>query len=118
MTNPQTQVSARPITWTIWALAAVLPLLFGILIWQLWGLNPERYCSIVTQTGEPVGAHCFQLLMEGLKIKGWTIWLLIGMMATFVLVVLVAAVKAVVSVVGPAGLSLNINGGPNDQDPQ
>lgn len=103
-------VSARPITWTIWALAAVLPILFGILIWQLWGLNPDRYCSIVKSTGVPAGAYCYDLLMEGLKIKGYTIWGLIAMMAIFVLVVLVAAVKAVVSVVGPGGLGLNIGG--------
>lgn len=109
MTDPKKQVSARPITWTIWALAGVLPVLFGILIWQLWGLNPERYCTIVASTGEPPGADCYNLLMEGLKIKGWTIWLLIGMMATFVLVVLVAAVKAVVSIAGPAGVGLNIS---------
>lgn len=109
MSDPQTQVSARPITWTIWALAAVLPLLFGILVWQLASLNPEHYCQLVKQTGEPQGADCFHLLMEGLKIKGWTIWLIIGMMALFVLVVLVAAVKGFVSVVGPGGVSLNIN---------
>lgn len=115
MTDPKKQVSARPVTWTIWALAAVLPALFAILIWQLWGLNPERYCMIVNQTGEPIGADCYNLLMEGLKIKGWTIWLLIGMMATFVLVVLVAAVRAVVSIVGPAGLGLNIGAHKDDQ---
>jgi small-conductance mechanosensitive channel len=115
--DPQTQVSARPITWTIWALAAVLPLLFGILIWQLIGLNPERYCQIVKTTGEPTGADCFNLLMEGLKIKGYTIWGIIAMMALFVLIVLVAAVKAVVSVAGPGGLQLNINSKDDTNDP-
>jgi hypothetical protein len=108
MSDPKTTVSARPITWTIWALAAVLPVLFAIVIWQLMGLNPELYCRMVQHEGVPPGDHCFKLLMEGLKIKGWTIWLLIGMMALFVLIVLVAAVKAVVSVAGPGGFNLNI----------
>ena len=112
--DTQKTVSARPITWNIWALAAVLPLLFGILIWQLWGLNPERYCTIVKSTGQPAGAYCYELLMEGLRIKGWTIWLLIGTVAAFVLVALAAAVKAVVGIAGPGGLSLNISQEKND----
>lgn len=112
--NPKTQVSARPITWTIWALAAVLPILFIITIWQLASLNPERYCELVKQTGVPAGADCFHLLMEGLRIKGWTIWLLIGMMALFVLIVLIAAVKAVVSLTGPGGYGLNIGSNKDD----
>lgn len=113
---PVDKANQRPIRWTIWALAMVLPALFGILIWQLWGLSPDRYCKIVTQTGEPIGSHCFQLLMEGLKIKGWTIWLLIGMMASFVLIVLTAAVKAVVGITGPGGVGLSITGNGQEDD--
>lgn len=94
----------KHIKWNLIALAAVLPLLFAILIWQLWGLDPETYCHLAGNSD-----LCFQLLMEGLKIKGWTIWLLIGTIAAFVLIVLVAAVKALVSITGPGGLSLNIN---------
>lgn len=99
----------KHIGWNLIALAAVLPLLFVVLIWQLHGLDPETYCGIVKQQGVPAGADCFNLLMEGLKIKGWVIWLLIGTIASFVLIVLVAAVKAFVSITGPGGLNLNIN---------
>jgi hypothetical protein len=99
----------KHITWNLIALAMVLPLLFAILIWQLYGLDPETYCGIVKQQGVPAGEHCYQLLLQGLKIKGWTIWLLIGTIASFVLIVLVAAVKALVSITGPNGMSLNIN---------
>lgn len=107
--SPTTQVSARPVTWNIWALAAVLPLLFGILVWQLVTLNPERYCKLVGATGDPAGKFCYDLLTQGLAIKGMTIYLLIGTIACFVVIVLVAAVKAVISLSGPLGWGANIN---------
>lgn len=97
------------ITWNLIALGAVLPILFGLLIWQLLGLDPQAYCNIVKQQGVPPGDHCFKLLLEGLHIKGWTIWLLIGTICAFILIVLVAAVKALVTITGPDGLGLTIN---------
>jgi hypothetical protein len=99
----------KHISWNLIALAAVLPLLFIVLVWQLHGLDPETYCSIVKQQGVPPGEHCYQLLMQGLKIKGWTIWLLIGTICLFVVIVLVAAVKALVSLTAPGGWGLNVN---------
>jgi hypothetical protein len=116
MSDPKRQVSARPVTWTIWAIAAVLPLLFALLAWQLYSLNPERYCAIVKVTGEPSGSDCYNLLRDGLRIKGYTIWGLVGGIVVFTLVLLVATVKAVVSVVGPAGLQLNIGAKSEDCD--
>ena len=99
----------RTISWNIIALALVLPVLFGIIIWQLYGLDPKAYCDIVQNQGVPPGDHCFQLLKDGLRIKGWTIWLLIGTVALFVIIVLVAAVKVFFSLSGPGGWNLDIN---------
>ncbi|WP_156930380.1 hypothetical protein [Sphingomonas jaspsi] len=113
MSEPVKQVQ-KGISWNIWALASVLPLLFGIIIWQLMGLDPESACKLVQAQGQPPGKFCFDLITQQNHIKGWTIWLLIGTVASFVLIVLVAAVKAVVSLVGPGGLSLNVNSGNKD----
>lgn len=106
--DPTKQVSARPITWNIWALAGVLPLLFGLLIWQLNVLNPERYCAIVKDHGDPQGKFCFDLLTQGLSIRGMVIYLLVGTIAGFVTIVLIAAVKAAVNLAGPMGWGFNM----------
>lgn len=102
----------------LYALAITLPLLFAVIIWQLILLDPVGYCNIVKSQGIPPGDHCFKLLMEGLKIKGWVIWLLIGMMASFILIVLISLVKGMVSIVGPGGLGLKIfsHEGPTPND--
>lgn len=99
----------KSITWNLIALGSVLPILFAILIWQLIGLDPKSYCDIVQKQGVPPGDHCFKLLLEGLHIKGWTIWLLIGTICAFILIVLVAAVKALVTINGPNGLGVTID---------
>lgn len=114
-TDPTKQVSARPVTWNIWALAAVLPLLFVLLFWQLYGLNPERYCAIVKQQGVPAGKFCFDLLTQGLQIKGMVIYLLVGTIAGFVTIALIAAVRAAVSLAGPLGWGFNMTSG-EDKD--
>lgn len=103
--------TARPLKWTLYALALVLPLAFAVLIWQLWGLNGDYLCKIVAKAGNPPSAYCFNLLTQALNIKGWVIWLLIGTIASFILIVLVAATKTLVGIVGPGGLALNINSG-------
>ena len=107
------KANQRPVRWTLWTLASLLPLLFLILVWQLATIDPAAACAIVKSEGTPPGDHCFKLWVQGYHIKGWTIWGLLALMAVFVLVALVAAVKAVVSVVGPGGLTLNINGDPD-----
>lgn len=100
--------TTRGISWNIIAMAMVLPLLFGILVWQLWGLTPQNYCSILQKEGVPPGQHCFDAIMELLKIKGITIWSIVALMGLFVIVSLVAAVKAVVSLVGPGNIKLDL----------
>lgn len=114
--DPAKQVSARPVTWTIWGLAATLPILFGLLVMQLVALTPERYCGIVKGTGVPAGDFCFQLLMRGLEIRGYAIYYLIATIAVSFVIVLVAAVGAVVKLVGPNGWGADIGAMPRSDD--
>lgn len=103
--------SLGKIKWRWWAalcLALVTIPMFAVLVWQLIGLDPERYCQLAKSDGVPPGDHCFKLLMEGLKIKGWTIWMLIGGLVAFVLMLLSAIVKTVVAITGPNGMGINI----------
>lgn len=111
MSDPVKQVTnaARGVSWNIIALAAVLPLLFGLLIWQLADLDPITACKLVGSQGVPPGNHCFELLKQAFGIKGNTIYMLVGTIAIFIIVLVVAAVKAVVGLAGPGGLSLNVS---------
>jgi hypothetical protein len=96
--------------WSMACLSIVVIPLFAILIWQLIALDPERYCKLVQQNGIPPGNNCYNLLTQGLHIKGWVIWGLLATLAAFVLTVLVALVKAKINVVGPAGTQVSIGG--------
>lgn len=90
------------------AVSLVVIPLFAILCWQLWELDPEKYCLLVKTQGAPPGADCFNLLKEGLRIKGITIWGSLATLAAFVLVLLVYLAKTVISIVGPGNVQIKV----------
>lgn len=111
MSEPIHQVTnaARGVSWNIIALVLVLPVLFALLIWQLWGLDPEPLCRLVQNSpGDPPGSSCFDIIKQVLSIKGWAIYGLLGTIALFTVICIVAAVKAVMSLVGPGNLKIDL----------
>lgn len=102
--------------WVGTALSLILIPLFAIVIWQLASLNPELYCNIVKAQGVPPGQHCFELLKEGLKIKGWVIWLLIGTLAGFVYLAMSYLTKTYINVqAGPTGVGVTTRGSSEEE---
>lgn len=118
MNAPKVPQISTIMWWSMACLSIVVIPLFGILIWQLLALDPERYCRLVSQQGIPPGNNCYNLLTQGLHIKGWVIWGLLATLAAFVLTIVVALVKTKINVIGPGGVKVQIGATAGDQPDQ
>lgn len=95
-----------------WLYFGILLSSLGILIWQLSGLDPAKYCSISKIVDPTSFSSCVQLLIKIADIKGFVAYGLIGVMFALTLVLGVREFKIHADVKGPADTGVSLGNDP------
>lgn len=105
-----------------WTVAAII---FGgfamglILVWQLWGLTPGRWCVVAINAAKmtnmrPTAEDCTTIILRLLDLKDHAIVGLLGVIGLSFLVMVVTLFKAKISFSGPGGVGGSVGGGEMD----
>lgn len=95
--------------WVRGVLMAGFILVFGILVWQLWGLNPKSYCAtIMEEAGRGVGrgqlAHYYVgCVIKLLDTKTIVLGGCLGIIGVFVIAHVIRDTKVFASINAPGG---------------
>jgi hypothetical protein len=106
----------KSVLWTVYTFLALCAFNMGMLIWQLWGMTPNKWC-FVAKAGSPTDpASCFNTLARLLDIKDHIVIGLLGTMAIIMISLAVVVLKVFVKVDAPGGISVNVGQGTNTDD--
>jgi len=105
----------QTIKWTAWAIIFGSLAMGAMLIWQLYGLVPARWCAVSISSAKmsgtrPVAEDCTTIILRLLDLKDHAIIGLLGVIGLSFLVMVVTMFKARVTWTGPAGIGGSVGG--------
>ena len=108
MTGKRTENAIR---WNIIAAMAGGPIITGVLIWQLWGLTPGRYCTMIlgaTKRDSHAADFYVGCIVKLLEIKDHVLIVLLAIIGISFVSVVIVAIKGKVSATGPGGIGITV----------
>lgn len=95
--------------WMTFLFIIAFVLISGLLIWQLMGTDPARWCGLAEVTSPENTNACLAVLQGLITVKDHTIIGLLAILGTTVLSLVVVALGVTLKASGPGGTNVDIS---------